>query len=401
MSPRGQELFREAALVALDPRTRLFEDLQTAALGGESMRPIAQDPVLAEGARRTTTANLLRWATANVEHPGERVAPALGPEALSTARDLVRRGLDKDSLESYRTAQAVAWRRWVGICFDLTKDPGELREVLDVSSLSISTFIDDTIAAISARMDGERDDLTRGTHAERRATLALLLEGAPIDRARAERQLGYRFTGDHTAIIVWGAPGVGVQDLEAVAEAVMRASGAERRLTIVASAGTLWLWVPVAAPSSTALLPAVAVHPDVRVAAGRTGSGMEGFRRSHLDALATQRMLASLGTSRRLATFHDVQLAALVSQDPASVDEFVGDTLGAMATADPDLQEFVLTYVRERCNASRAAARLYTHRNTLLRRLARVDELLPRPLHENVVHVTVALELLAWRGQRS
>src|SRR5260370_18244011 len=100
MSPSGQELFREAAQVDLDPRTRLFEDLQTAALGGESMRPIAQDPVLAEGARRTTTANLLRWATANVQHPGERVAPALGPEAPPTARAPARRRCDHASLSS-------------------------------------------------------------------------------------------------------------------------------------------------------------------------------------------------------------------------------------------------------------------------------------------------------------
>ncbi|MDT5184257.1 MAG: hypothetical protein QOJ20_2428 [Mycobacterium sp.] len=49
-------------------------------------------------------------------------------------------------------------------------------------------------------------------------------------------------------------------------------------------------------------------------------------------------------------------------------------------------------------SASRAAARLYTHRNTLLRRLARADELLPRPLAESSVSVAVALGVLRWRG---
>jgi DNA-binding PucR family transcriptional regulator len=58
----------------------------------------------------------------------------------------------------------------------------------------------------------------------------------------------------------------------------------------------------------------------------------------------------------------------------------------------------VLTYVRELGSTSRTAERLYTHRNTVLRRLARADELLPRPLAENVVSVAAALEVLRWRG---
>jgi DNA-binding PucR family transcriptional regulator len=55
--------------------------------------------------------------------------------------------------------------------------------------------------------------------------------------------------------------------------------------------------------------------------------------------------------------------------------------------------------VEEQCNASRAATRLYTHRNTLLRRLARADELLPHPLAECSVNVAVALNVLRWRGK--
>ncbi|WP_412175202.1 helix-turn-helix domain-containing protein [Kitasatospora griseola] len=36
----------------------------------------------------------------------------------------------------------------------------------------------------------------------------------------------------------------------------------------------------------------------------------------------------------------------------------------------------------QQCNATRAATRLFTHRNTLLRRLAHADALLPRPSGE-------------------
>ena len=41
---------------------------------------------------------------------------------------------------------------------------------------------------------------------------------------------------------------------------------------------------------------------------------------------------------------------------------------------------------------------IITHLNTLLHRLARADELLPRPLAESTVPVAVALEVLRWRG---
>jgi DNA-binding PucR family transcriptional regulator len=57
-----------------------------------------------------------------------------------------------------------------------------------------------------------------------------------------------------------------------------------------------------------------------------------------------------------------------------------------------------LTFVNEQCNASRVASRLYTHRNTLLRKLSRADQLLPQPLGDNSVNVAVALDVLYWRG---
>jgi DNA-binding PucR family transcriptional regulator len=397
-SPRVRELFRRGAEVALDPRADWVEELHAASLGGQRMRPVADDPVLAAATRRANLANLLHWAAANVQHPGRRVPANTGPEVLEASRDLVRRGLDESGLDAYRTGHSVAWRRWMEICFELTDDPAELRELLDLSSLSISAFIDDTVAAVSERMRAERDELTRGTHAERRAAVALLLEGAPIARARAQAQLGYRLGGPHTAAIVWStAPATASTDLEAAAEAVVRAAGAAHRLTIVASAAALWVWLPVGStPHPADLAARLTGSPGVRVALGRPGTDVDGFRRSHLDAAAAQRMLTRLASPQQVARYEDVQLAALLTADPAQAEEFLADTLGGLLTADADTQRAVATYVAEQCSTTRTARRLYTHRNTVLRRLARADELLPRPLAENVVAVAAALEVLRW-----
>ncbi|SHN43408.1 DNA-binding transcriptional regulator, PucR family [Cryptosporangium aurantiacum] len=400
-SPRVRELIRRGAELALHPPDAWVEELYAAALGGERMRAIAEDPVLSEGARRTNVANVLHWATANLQRPGERVPANVTPEILEIARDLVRRGLDERSLDSYRTAQNVAWRHWMDICFGLTDDAAELRELLDVSSRSIATFLDDTVTALTVRMQAERSELTRGTHAERRAAVTLLLEGAPIRRGRAEEQLGYRLGGPHVAAIVWSSTGTPISELEDTAEAVRKAGGAERRLTVLAGTGTVWIWLPTAdAPTTEALQACLpGSSPDVRVAVGRPGRDLEGFRRSHLDALTTQRMLARLTSPRRIARFEDVQLVAALTADPTQADEFVADTLGALATAEPELRDTLLTYLREQCNSSRTAERLFTHRNTVLRRLARADDLLPRPLAQNTTAVAAALEVLHWRGR--
>ncbi|WP_211247596.1 PucR family transcriptional regulator [Cryptosporangium arvum] len=397
MNPRVRELLRRGAEIAVQPPGEWIDEMDAAALSGERMRVIADDPVLAERTRRNNLANVLHWATANIQRPGERVPPNVSAEALEGARDLVRRGLDERALDSFRTAQNVAWRHWMDICFRLTDDPVELRELLDVSSRSIATFLDDTLAGITERVQSERDELTRGAHAERRATVTLLLEGAPIGRSRAEAQLGYSLSGPHLAAIVWSGLGTPTSELEDAAEAVRRACGVSRRLTVLASAASLWLWLPAAdAPPAEALRRELG--DDVRVAVGRPARDVEGFRRSHLDALTAQRMLARLTSPRRIARFEDVQLVAALTTDPATADEFVADTLGALASADADLRETVLTYLKEQCHAARAAERMFTHRNTVLRRLARADTMLPRPLAENTIAVAAALEILHWRG---
>jgi DNA-binding PucR family transcriptional regulator len=109
-------------------------------------------------------------------------------------------------------------------------------------------------------------------------------------------------------------------------------------------------------------------------------------------------MLARLTSPQQVARYEDVQLVALLTAEPTQVEEFLADTLGGLLTADAEVREAVGAYVRELGNASRTAQRLYTHRNTVLRRLARADELLPRPLAENVLGVAAALEVLRWRG---
>lgn len=398
-SERTRELMRQGAEVVLNFRDEWLEELQEATLAADSTRAVADDPVLRAASLRTNRSNLLHWAAANVRDPGAPVPANLGTEPIGIARDMVRRGIDDSALNSYRIGQNVAWRRWMEIVFELTSDPDELRELLDVSSLSITSFIDATIDGIAARMKAEREELTRGTHAERRETVALIMDGAPIARELAETRLGYRLNDIHTAAIVWtDQPDADLSQLERVTEALGRHT-AHRPLSVLASAATRWVWLPgTAAPEPAELAAAIANHTGVRIALGSTAAGIEGFRRSHLDALTTQRMMGRLNSTQRIAGFDDVELVSLITQSPERADEFIKRTLGGLESADAELRDTVLCYVTEQCHASRAAEALFIHRNTLLRRLARADWLLPQPLGRNAIHVAVALEAMRWRG---
>jgi DNA-binding PucR family transcriptional regulator len=399
-SERVCELMRRGAEQVVSLPQEWLEELHQATLSSEYMRAIAGDPVLAEATRRSNRANLLHWAAANISHPGEPVPANLGPEPLAIARDLIRRGMDESAVDAYRVGQNVSWRFWMQIAFGLTSDPQELRELLDVSSRSITSFIDATIAGIYAQMEIEREELTGGTHAERREVVELILDGAPITRQRAESRLGYRLNQTHTAAVIWGnEPDTDMSDLDRAADALTQSAGEPRALSVLAGTATRWVWIPGRErPDLTRVTAALPQLPGVRIAVGPTAAGIEGFRRSHLDAITTQRMMARLSSPQRIAGFTDVELVALITADPERADRFIKHTLGDFEAAGPELHESVLSFVTEQCNASRAATRLFTHRNTLLRRLARADEMLPQPLHTNSVHVAVALEALRWRG---
>jgi len=397
VSTEAKNVIRRGAERTLDLRTELLDEISSAVRPDGPAHPFATDPVLVERGQRTNSSNLLHWATANVQRPGERVPANLSRDVLASSRDTVRRGLDETALEAWRIGQQVAWRRWMDICFECTSDAEVLREVLSVTSLSMSTFADDTIAAITDVIRHEVRELAHGTHAERLATVTLLLEGAPMARSTAEAKLGYALTGHHVAAIVWGPPEVGGESLELAAESLLRISGAPRRLTVLPAGSMLWLWLPIShLPPSADLESALAVAPGTRIALGRAKPHLDGFRTSHLEAAEVQRMMSRQATARPVGSYADVQLVTLLSRDMGQVNQFIADTLGALATAEPELRLTLRAYLAERCNAARVAERLHTHRNTIIRRLVRCDELLARPLPANAVSVGAALEVLAW-----
>ena len=391
-------LIRDLAERMLARADEIVGDLAAASLHDPRYRVIADDPILADVDERLVVANLKHWLTSNIARPGGRVGPPGAAEMRSYARDVVLRGLTTDDGASWRSVQRVAWRWWLAECFAATDDSDELRELIEVSGDSLTSFIDDAIAELAEQIRLNREELAGGSQLERHATVELLLQGSDIALPRAEMQLGYALTGSHVGAVVWVDSEEDATLLERAAEHVTRACGAHGRLTVVAGTTALWLWIPSRiTPDVSDFVAADGRRGSVRMALGRPGEGVAGFRRTHLDAVAAQRMLDRLGSGLSVVRYEDVHLVDLLSSDVAAADRFVDDVLGDFRNADPVLHQTVLTYVDEGLNRTTTAERLYTHRNTIDRRLARVDEFLPEPFVRNAVEVTAALTLLRVR----
>lgn len=401
LTPRVRELIRRTASIALNPSPDWLEELDRATLALANPA-IAEDPALVALVSRANRANLAHFAASQRRNPGAAVQPNLGAETLDMASDLARRGLDAFALEVYRIGHNVAWKRWREIAFTLTSDPEELRELLDVAFQAANDFIDATLAGIANQMELEYKKLSRNVRAEYRAIVRQILDGSVLNLEHAATRLAYPLDRTHTAAILWCGCGMADVDhdyLDQAADAFSQAVGCPRSLTVCVDAETRWIWAKDLGDVDTEQIDsALSNAPHTHLAIGSPAKGIEGFRRSHLDALAAQRTMTRLRSRRRIGLFSDVRLVGLLTEGVDGVDDFISATLGDLASASPALQTTVLTFINQQCNAARAAKWLYLHRNTLLSRLETARKLLPRPLEDNVVDVAVALKVLQWCG---
>ena len=396
LSPQAADLVRRLAQGILDEPVDLMAEIYTA-VSAAADEPLRSEPVLAAEVAASTRANVLAWAAGIARDPGGRVPPNLAPEVLGIAREAFRRGIEQTVYTTYHAGQNVVQAYWMRAAFALSADPAVLRQALAAGSESVAGFVEDMVAALSEQLRRERAELARSSHARRFEVVSLILDSAPITTARASTRLGYDLRRRHTAAVLWTDPRRPDQAaLAAAAEALGPVTGARQVLTVIASSSSVWAWLAAAADTGAdPITAATAAQPAVRVAVGPAGAGADGFRRSHFDAVATQRLMARR-PGLRVARFADVQLVTLALADEQRAREFVARTLGQLADADPELRDTLCVYIGEQFSAARAARALYTHRNTILNRLQRAERLLPLPLAGHGLEIGVALEIAQW-----
>lgn len=195
--------------------------------------------------------------------------------------------------------------------------------------------------------------------------------------------------------MLWVAQQEHADALDTVTARIRASTEGRSILVASASATSRWLWLSGSgAPDPQELQSLLADVPEVQATVGRPGRGLSGFIGSHRDALAAQAVVIRLESDQQLAAYADVELIDALTKDPGSARRFVTSTLGPLASADRDLRETLLTYVQCGFSSTRAAARLYAHRNTVERRVARANELSSVKVEANPTQVAAALSVL-------
>src|SRR5215218_4133572 len=389
VSPEVAERIREIAQRQLD---RLDEVTASAQAAIVRVAPLlAEDPALYAESLASTRANTVRFLMLMVSDPLEPIPSDPPPEAIDIARSVMRRGADTEMVVlTYRAGQNVFWESWIDAAAELVPDRDELVEVLRVSSVLVPAYIDGVLATVLARAEAVR----------------MILDDVPIAEQRAGERLGYEMSQTHTCVVLRSEDAVEQGTLDRAAHALARAIGARRALVLPAAVAVVWAWIGTAGEPEVAPLRAAMedVDPAVRAAVGPSCPGFAGFRRSHDGAVATHGLVAAARGGERLTTYRDVEVATLVAQDPRRMTDFVRTTLGPLAGRDAAtarLRETLRIYLREGENAPRAAQRLYTHRNTVLQRVARAEELLGHPIADRRLELALALELTHRLGERT
>lgn len=393
-----RELMRKGAELAQALPAEWVERLNQSLFSSPEDARLLEDPVILAASRRANRAELLHWANANLQRPGEPVEPYVSADMVDTARELARRGLSELLMNVARSTQNAAWDLWMKMAFSLTQDPAVLEEFLEVSSRSISEFIDSNMRVVTQIILEEKSAQAHDDPIDKRSLVSRLLDGRDVDAEQFGRRLGYSLAQRHHACLVWSeTPDAEIRPLEDMARALAQLTGTVAPLIVFAGPATLWAWSNAAKPLDLNLLQDVARQfPKIRAAIGSAGAGMNGFRRSHLEALTTQRLMGRLAGSPAVATIDQVRMVSLMTQDARAARQFVLSTLGRLATEPTVLQHSLHAFLANGCNITQTAEVLGTHRNTLLRRLERAQDLLPIPLADHRIQIAAALELVIW-----
>jgi len=347
---------------------------------------------------RAIRSSLIHWLNSTIERPSAKVAPFVSDNILHSAINIEKLGIPELMYSLDRAGQNVAWEYWMQVAFDICETSEELRCLLDYSFKSISCYVDESRTLLDEMLGKYKADLSSNLSAEKREMVLKVLEGSLSQAGRIGRRLGYALDGEHYAAVVWGEERhTELSDLESAAHFFVEVCDQSRHLTVAASGEALWLWTPANSPVDEYTLKTfLSKLPGIKMAYARAGAGVEGFRKAHMNALTAQRIIGRLRSSSRVVGYEQLRLVELMSRDPEGTNGFVSAVLGDLNAASPELHQSLLTYIQCACNVTSASTQMHTHRNTLVRRLNRAEELLPKPLTSNLVQVAAALEMKRW-----
>ncbi|MCX8554812.1 helix-turn-helix domain-containing protein [Mycolicibacterium mucogenicum] len=383
---------------ALDHLVKVVDDQIAEAL------PEFTDPTLRRELDASTRSHWKGFLAVSTRDAVE-VRPA--PEAYDLARTLARRGFELPVLLAvYRIGQRSAWQFITETRIARIPDPEVRAAVLMQLWPRLSNWLDTAVETLIITFADERDQWQRGARARRTETVRAILAGQAVDIDDATTAVSYPLHLHHTAFTVQADDDVADTDvqrlLDATPIAVATALGGDRPLTMSSGARTVWCWTA----SSTALKPlsdnAIAALPEfMHVAVGTCHPGVDGFRRSHAEALAAQHVAHRHGAN--VIRYADVELACLAAGIAGAdgMSTLVRRELGKLGAADDStarLRDTLRLYLEHASDARAVGEILNLHPNTVRYRIRQAEQLLGHSVDHRRVYLELALHIVSAFG---
>lgn len=395
----------------LDETTRAIQDL----LAVESPELAGDAPLLAL-LRETVVANVETYFSAirrNIP-VAEVEAPTI---ALEHARRLAQRGLPLNALvRGYRLGHSVALKLVIDEIRAAELEPQLSMDLFEQMSITSFGYIDQMSQRVVTVYQAERERWLENRNVVRALRVREILAGTDVDVDATTTAIRYPLRREHVAVIVWH-PGSDNRDKPAATEHFINELAEsmaiqEAPLFIPVDDVTGWAWFPMSAAVAAdavarirACAEAVAGQPWIAI--GNPLPGVDGFRRSHQQALAVYTVAvaaaASGAAARRVFAADDPGLAAaaLLGDNVPAARAWVGEVLGPLACAtdaDNRLRETLRVFLRTGSSYKAAGAELHFHVNTMKYRVQRAIERRGRPITEDRLDVEIALLLCQWYG---
>jgi hypothetical protein len=328
---------------------------------------------------------------------GDRTQPNPPAEAMEEARLTARAGVPLELLlHTYRIGHAVVWERALDIAEDLAPNGRSRHAVLKIGSRWLFSYVDSLARHVTREYTRERDRIMRSSIERRVQLVRDVLDGATIDAG----ELGYDLDAEHLALVIQG-PGAETW-LEELASRLQR-----RPLRIAVSDQVVWAWLGARRELGSEgwrLLARMGGPKNACAAVGEPRWAAEGFRRSHIEALAAHQVGQRLGTP--ITRYDDVALEAALLADERVARRLVEHELGPLAQDDDRAAKLRTTldaYLRAGQNASAAAAMLNVNDRTVAYRIRAIEDLLGRSVAARSPELATALRLrplqLSTRGR--
>jgi hypothetical protein len=312
--------------------------------------------------------------------PGE-----LPPDAAIVAKRWARQGLGLTSIaEAQTAAQQLFWERFFSEAETLVDEAGMRWEVMKLAFERINGYNRrlNQLFILEHRRESR-------TIAAREASCSERLVVEVLEGSRVESDvLGYDLDAWHVAAVADASAQL-VFD-------VLPRSGF-RTLTVPRPGDITWAWFSRAGRPSMADVDTLVDRIGTtsgRLGFGELAVGVDGFRRSHRQALEAW-SLTSVG-QHPVVRYADVALPALALTDLEWARALVARELGPVGGPGPDAatrRDTLRAFLGLGCNASSAAATLGCHRDTVASRVASVEQYRGRTVSDRIADLDLALRL--------